>query len=630
MEHAAAGVPILLDHLLEGCQIINFDWTYKYLNETALKHNRGTLDQFIGKPFKEMWPGIEKTKVYKYIRLCMDDRIHTRLDTEFTYPDGSKAWFSLSIQPVPEGVFILSIDITERKLFEQSIKESDRKFRNIFREHSAVKLIIDPQTGKINDANNAAADFYGWTRKELISMQIFDLNTLPKAELREEMQNVRNSIRNHFFFRHRLKSGEIRDVEVFSSLIHVGGKEFLHSIIHDITDKKKAEEQVKVMMNELVAAKTRAEESDRLKSAFLANMSHEIRTPMNGILGFMELLKAPDLTGEEREEYINLVQISGQRLMTTINDIIDISKIESGAVTLSESTFDLNRMLTNQLNLFRPEASERNIDLQLTSLLPYDKRMIITDQYKLESVIINLIKNALKFTPEGTVSFCAEMIGNNILIKVTDTGRGIPESRIEAIFDRFVQADVKNDANSEGSGLGLAISRGYAELMGGTLKAKSKPGAGSEFTLKIPYRGAGSPDQSPVFSTRQFTGKLNTLSVLIAEDDEISYKFMKVLLSKLNIDIIRVSNGLEAVEKVKNDSHISIVFMDVKMPVMDGYQSTAAIKLIRPALPVIAITAFGLVDDRQKALAAGCDDYLAKPVDKAGIVGMLMKYCTFR
>lgn len=586
-----------LDTMMEGCQILGFDLSYKYLNEAALRQSKAKRSQLIGHKFNEVWPGIEKTKLYKFIIQCLDKREHYQFDNEFAYPDGTKGWFSLSIQPVPEGVFILSIDITKRKQTEKSLKQSELKFRNLFHQHAAVKLIIDAETGMIADANKAATEFYGWSHEELVNMNIDEINTLSRSQIKEEIKKVISKRKNNFSFTHRTKSGEIKHVEVASSMIMIGCRQHLHSIVQDVTEKMTAEKKVRLLSEsieqspvgiiitgpeghaefcntkfseltgysldevrgnisgllnnshssgevwdtlksgqtwraefrdtkkngetywanvviapmldnngniinfimvyedisdqkklvaELIKAKQKAEESDRLKTSFLANMSHEIRTPMNGILGFIQLLQEPELPIEEREEYNRLMQISSQRLMDTITDIIDISKIESGAVMITPTSFNIHSLILDTVNFFMPEAARRKITLTIGEMPPYRERMIITDRFKVESILINLVKNALKFTSEGSITVNAVVARNQLRLTVTDTGCGIPADKLLSVFDRFVQADASINRTHEGSGLGLPISRAYAEMLGGMLTVQSQPGEGAVFTLLIP------------------------------------------------------------------------------------------------------------------------------------------------
>ncbi len=512
---------------------------------------------------------------------------------------------------------VMITDITEVKRTQDALLASEEKFRNLFHNHSAIKILLN-NSGQIVDVNEAGVRFYGWTREELLQMNISQINVLSPEEIEMQLEKVRNSRNDHFFFKHRRNNAEPTDVEVFSSKINIGGEVYFHSIIIDISDKTKAEKQ-------LLEAKAIAEESDRLKTAFLANMSHEIRTPMNGILGFMDLLQNSDLSGDQRDEYIEFVRSSGKRLMDTINDIIDISRIESGASIVKENVVDINGLLLNQFNFFKTEAEKKNLELKIESLLPNDRRFVITDHNKLDAILTNLIKNALKFTRVGEVTFGCQLQGARMEFRVSDTGKGIPAGLIDSVFDRFVQADYTHSRNYEGSGLGLAISKAYAEMLGGTIKAESEEGKGSTFSLNLPHK-TDKTTKGPAKVPLKTDLEIPAMTVLVAEDDDINYHYLKFSLQSLNIEILRAYDGLEAVCKCKEDPNISLVFMDIKMPNMDGYEATRQIKSIRPELPIIALTAYALADDREKSLEAGCNDYISKPVKKDKLVEVINKY----
>ncbi len=522
---------------------------------------------------------------------------------------------------------VLSNDITDIKHAQDALAESEEKFRRLFEDHSAVKILIDPEDGRIADANEAAAIFYGYPQHKLVGMYIYEINILDKESLRKEIDKVVDQKKTLFEFVHRKSDGTLTDVEVYCSRITISGKYFLHSIIHDITAKKKAQAQIENMVQELITAKTRAEESDHLKTAFLANMSHEIRTPMNGILGFMELLKQPGLTGDQVNEYISIVKTSGERLLSTINDIVDISRIESGQITLSQSGIDLNKVLTEQHKFFKPEAENKGLKLSINS---FSVKLInlFADCAKLQSVIINLIKNAIKFTKTGYIEFGVIKSGENLVFNVTDTGKGIPEERKTKIFERFIQADVSLSRDYEGSGLGLSISKAYVELMGGTIDVESVVGKGSSFFFTLPYIAADSviEQDTPDLNKEEFCNIPEYLNIVIAEDDEISYIYLSKMLRKYKIKLIRAYNGKDAVEECLSNPDISLVLMDIKMPIMDGCEATRIILSHKPDLPIIALTAYALSDDREKALDCGCMYYLSKPVKKETLLEAISKY----
>ena len=377
---------------------------------------------------------------------------------------------------------------------------------------------------------------------------------------------------------------------------------------------------------ELILARDRAEESDRLKSAFLANMSHEIRTPMNGILGFAGLLKEPNLTGEEQQSYLDIIEKSGVRMLNTINDIVDISKIEAGQVEILVSATNINEQVEYLYSFFRPEAEKKGLKFSFSNGLENHKAIFNTDREKLYAILTNLVKNALKYTDSGSIEFGYRIIHPTELnhppvqaeleFFVKDTGIGIPADRREAIFERFVQADIEDSRAMQGSGLGLAISRAYVEMMGGKIRVESMEGAGSAFYFNIPCTTAGQiarPEKTD-FSGDAEMAVGRKLKIIIAEDDEISCNYLATEVKKYGDEIIVVKTGAEAVEACRIHPDTHLLMMDLRMPVMDGYEATRQIRQFNSHTVILAQSAYAFVDDRQRAIDAGCNDYISKPV----------------
>ena len=367
---------------------------------------------------------------------------------------------------------------------------------------------------------------------------------------------------------------------------------------------------------ELIKAKEKAEESDRLKSAFLANMSHEIRTPMNGIIGFSEILQEETLTGEKRKSYTQIVMNSGQQLLNIVNDILDISKIETGQVKINNNKVILNQMMLELFTFFKPKINTQEVSLYLHKDAGDEESTIHTDKARLSQVFNNLLSNAVKFTQKGHIKFGYEIKTDEVLFFVEDTGIGIPAKYHDSIFERFRQADMDLSRKYGGTGLGLSISKGLVELMNGRLWLESKQGKGSTFYFTIPYQEK--PEKEKNTRTEEDIAEtdenISNTTILLVEDEEINHLYFEEVLSSHNINLLQAYNGKEAVEICTEHPEIQLVIMDIKMPEMDGFEATRNIKKYRPDLPVIAITAYAMAEDRQKALKAGCDDYLSKPV----------------
>lgn len=380
------------------------------------------------------------------------------------------------------------------------------------------------------------------------------------------------------------------------------------------------------MIEELKAAKEKAEQSDRLKSAFLANMSHEIRTPMNGIIGFLNLLNKSDIEEKNRKKFLDIVNKSGERLLDTINDIIEISKIESGETELSVSVVNIKETLDYFYQFFKVQTDEKGLELKLSLKAVKKTTTVLTDKTKLESILTNLIKNAVKFTKHGSIEIGNYFDGEYMVFYVKDTGSGIPANRIDAIFHRFVQADLSISRGHEGSGLGLSIARAYAETLGGTLWVKSELGKGSTFFCSIPFKPA---DGAATYNKAQHTAPQNKpekMTILVAEDDNPSFLYLEQLLHGKNIQLIQAVNGIETVKIARENPKISLILMDIQMPEMDGLEATRQIRKFNKTIPIIAETAFGFSDDREKVLAAGCNDYLVKPLKDEELVRMVKTY----
>jgi signal transduction histidine kinase len=393
--------------------------------------------------------------------------------------------------------------------------------------------------------------------------------------------------------------------------------------ILDLQNKEKIEQTV-----ELIKAKENAEKSDRLKSAFLSNMSHEIRTPMNGILGFAELLTEPKLTGVERLEFIRIIQQSGARMLNTINNIVDISRIESGLVEITLKQSDINEQMEFIHKFFRPEIESKGLKLISTVGLQSEETIIITDIEKIYSILTNLVKNAIKFTHEGIIEIGYVKKGNYLEFYVRDTGVGISDKNKEFIFERFRQGNESSSREYEGSGLGLAISKSYVEMLGGKMWVESVEGKGSVFYFNIPDNDMKETDVKAKKDPSKVKEEINIkkLKILIAEDDEISFSLLNRNLREIAGEILHVMTGSDAIELCRKNPDIDLILMDIRMPDMNGYEATKQIRKFNKDVFIIAQTAYGFSDDSEKAIKTGCNDYISKPINRSLLLEIIIRH----
>ena len=384
--------------------------------------------------------------------------------------------------------------------------------------------------------------------------------------------------------------------------------------------------------NELEKAKLAAEESDRLKSAFLANMSHEVRTPLNGILGLAQvLLKSEDVDQKIRND-VKMIVESGSSLLTLIEDIMDVSRIEAGQMKIKFKPFFLNSLIDQLYSMFlanplylQKNAVQANLELKYDK--PSENVTIMSDPDRLQQIFVNLIGNALKFTQKGFVHFGYTIKKQEIIFYVKDSGIGIPEDKTEKIFDRFTQVDNTLARKFSGSGLGLAISKGLVTLLNGKIWCESNFGKGSNFYFTIPYHpttmiiSANTPIKKTVvkYDWSKYT-------VLIVEDDMINFKVIEAMLRNTKIHVFHAENGVKSIEYIRLYPHINLVLMDVHLPEMSGLEATVKILKINPELPIIAQTANAMSEDKDKCLEAGCVDYISKPIDMNELVAKISKY----
>ncbi|PCH54215.1 MAG: hypothetical protein COC22_00675 [Flavobacteriaceae bacterium] len=529
----------------------------------------------------------------------------------------------------------LSDENEKRKLSETRLKESEERSRSVAQ--TAVDAIITINSaGIIMTWNKAAKKIFGYSSKEMVNQNLSKI--IPKKFIKGHNAGIKrvneggkkNTIGKIIELSALRKNKTEFSVEISLSNWETNNKKYYTGIIRDITVRKKAELLLLKTNAKLIAAKEKAEESDRLKSAFLTNMSHEIRTPMNGILGFSSLLKEPGLSGAKQQKYIEIIEKSGNRMLNTINDIIDISKIDSEQMLVLIEDADISEQLIDLFHFFEPQCNEKGLMLNLDSSFKLEHILIQTDKLKFNSIFTNLIKNAIKYTDAGEISIGCIKKEKHIEFHVKDTGIGVPAGRQQAIFNRFEQADIEDKRAFQGSGLGLAIVKAYVEMLGGEIWLNSEENKGTTFFFTLPFKNKKNSISKTIKNQTEEINILKKtenatrkLKILIAEDDEASSMYLSTILESFNCEILYSSNGAEAVEMYQNNRDIDIILMDLKMPILDGYKATRKIRELNKSVFIIAQTAYSLAGDEDKAIQAGCNAYLFKPIQKEKLIGLM-------
>lgn len=615
-----------------------------------------TEEDVVGKTSLELniWVSPEDRK--RLVDGLKRDGYVENLDAQFRKKDGAivEGLMSASIIELENKLHIISItrDITERKQAEKAIKLSEEKFRNIF-EHSGTGKSLTSLDGTIV-TNQAFCDILGYTQEELSTIKWQELTHPDDVERDTQIvKSILSGEKNMARWEKRYinKNGAVVWVDINTSLFHdIDGKPlyFITSII-DITKRVEAEKLLKEKTQEVKAqneeysqlneellqsnaelqkAKEHAEESDRLKTAFLQNMSHEIRTPMNAIMGFSELLVQNYNNKPKLEKFSEIINQRCEDLLEIINDILDISKIESGQLPINIEECNLNELFTELTTFFKvhqKRIGKQQIKLNLQALCDSSENVIATDKVKLKQIFINLIGNAFKFTDTGKIEGGCKLDTNHRLVfYVSDTGIGIPPDKHDIIFERFAQLRHEKNLAYGGTGLGLSIVRGLVQLLGGEIWLESELEKGTTFYFSLPYKIA-QPTFLQSVSENPLAYHFANKTILVVEDDLYNAEYIKEILSGSEINILHTAFGKEAVQIAAAQSP-DLVLMDIRLPDMSGYEAARQIKQNKPNMRIIAQTAYAAQDDKQKAIEAGCNDYISKPLKRNILLSILNKH----
>jgi PAS domain S-box-containing protein len=593
-------------------------------------------------------------------------------EKRYYHKDGSIIWVFTSVTVIRnnlgEPLYYLTMvnNMTEGRKIE----------RKLAQERILLRTLIDnlPHTIYVKDlgkkkilANRADLKLIGKNESEVIGKTDQEIFPPSEAELFDVDDDIVLTTGQAILDREELiVNPEGQGIWLLTSklplLDHEGQITGLIGIGHDITKRKQAENELKesetklkvqneeyirlnqkyLILNEeltkslqhihkindeLQIAVNRAEESDRLKLAFLSNMSHEIRTPMNAIIGFSELLTKSDITEEKRKVFAQIITSSCDQLLTIINDILDISKIEAGQITISKEIFNLDDLLDELHVIFDIQAKEKQLRLIYNRQETNKSLQLNTDKNRLRQVLSNLLSNALKFTEVGEIEYGYKMNTDHLVLFVRDTGIGISNKNYSLIFERFQQIDSSCTRKYGGNGLGLSISKALVEKMGGNISLKSIEQEGTVFYINMPSDLISNKIVKLNDHKKEFVIQRKDIpEILVVEDEINNFFFIEELLLHEKIKIFHAWNGKEAVDMVFNNPAIKLVLMDIKMPVMDGYKAMELIKGKKPDIPIIAVTAHAMMEDREKALQAGFDNYISKPIKRDILMKIIDEY----
>ncbi len=504
------------------------------------------------------------------------------------------------------------------------LEVSEKQHRLLFEQNPTAMMICSLETLKILAVNDAIIQKYGYPREEFVGMDVRNLHKdVDLADLILCIENPEEDLGVKEWV-HVLKDKSEINVEMITKTLDYKNEPARLISINDITETVKHQ-------NHLEEAKKFAEESKELQSQFLSNMSHEIRTPMNGIMGITRILQNSDMSPEQMN-YLEAIIKSSENLMVIINDILDFSKIEAGKIVLERNEFDLKKMIdvTHEVLAVTAEAKKVYLSVHIDDDVP---QFVIGDTVRLSQIITNLVSNGIKFTERGGVTIKVETAGKkdgktNIRFSIRDTGIGIPEDKIETIFESFTQASSSTTRKHGGTGLGLTISRQLTELQDGKIWVESTEGKGSTFFVEIPYEvvdasNAVDETQLKLVNEETMLPTLGASKVLLVEDHPINQMLAMKVLKDWNIDVALAENGLIALDMVAKDDY-DLILMDISMPEMDGYTATKEIRSGKHTadkdIPIVAMTASALIGENQKCFKAGMNDYITKPFEPANLM----------
>lgn len=625
----------IIEQAADALFIIDFEGNIIEVNDKASENLGYTKDELLSMKMSRIDMRYDAVDIeYRNsMMISMEKGESVNVETNHRRKDGSTI-------PVESSIGIIEIkgrqvilgfarDISKRKKAEEELLKLNMAINN-----SSEVIFMTDKEGIITFVNSEFTKLYGFTAEEVLGKKTPRILKSDKVG-REGSEYLWKTLLSKQSlpasqYVNKRKNGTLIDIEGSADPIVDENDDIIGflGIQRDITERKRAEQN-------LIEAMEKAKESDRMKSTFLATMSHELRTPLNAIIGFSDIIDEK-YTVKEIVEYANIINSSGNQLLSIVEDLFDITLIDTGEVRIrnkEENLASIMKYIYEIMDVERYTASRGHLEFKLKYPSQSKNLTINTDPVKLKQILINLLRNALKFTKEGHVHFGYELekdqSGRFIKFYVEDTGIGILENKKEIIFDIFRQIEDSPTSTLGGTGIGLSIAKKLTELLGGKIWLDSVEGEGTVFYFTIPIEGQHADDETIEEGKNEISLKKSNFdlkTILIVEDDEPSYKYLKIVLQNSGMNPIWADSGLKAIEHCRNNGDIDLVLMDINMPEMNGHEATRVIKKSNPGMPIIAQTAFAIAGDKQKILQAGCDDYISKPINKKELLQKIKKY----
>ncbi len=647
------------------------DHHFLYANQAFLEFHHTSHHQLVGTPVSQ-WqerPFFDR-EITRHIEQALSGEMR-KVTASYQQPSGKEVYLEhlyyryLDQEGAPRGVICVISNVSELREREDEFYENHRKLSILMKNLPGMAYRCSNERGwPMEFISEGCTGLTGYKPEEIVQGHIMYEDLIHPDDREHVWQSVQKALKKNqpfqITYRIHTRKGNERWIWEQGRMVpsRNPGETHLEGLMTDITERKMAEEVLHQKNRELRAAeeelrvsndelkqinqrlgaqkvelekaKKKAEESDRLKSTFLANMSHEIRTPMNGIMGFASMLQKKQYGPGELKKFLDIIHDSSRHLLQIINDIVDVSKIEADQLTLSPAPFCLNDMLNQLYDTHKAEMHHKNknhISLYLEQGQPREDSWITADVNRLKQILFNLLGNAVKFTEKGSIRFgYKQKDAGTLLFYVSDTGIGIPKEKVDQVFSRFEQAGDPIHPEYGGTGLGLTITRSLVEMMGGKIWLESQPQRGTTFYFTLPVESRGGAVDEAEHEKEQLQPDWSDKTILLVEDDPVNQTYLQELLQTTDAHILMCQRGGEVIKQLSQNPQIDLILMDLRLPDVKGLEIIRRIREKDIRLPIIAQTAYAMQEDRNQSLQAGCNDYIAKPIDQKDLIKTLLKH----